>query len=167
MSPLRTLIPLLFALCVPAAASAVTVRDIIELTRAGLPDEVLVAVIDADRTIFTLDKEQILELKKAGVSKAVLIKMIRSRREFEASVAVVAPTAPVAPVAPDTPTPGLVVIGVESKPQPEPPTPQYYYVPYPIWGTRAPRGPRPVPQPFMSGDRGFGRFINDGWIGPR
>ena len=71
------------ALLFPTSASAVSVRDIIELARAGLPDDVLVAVIDADRTIFTLDKEQILELKKAGVSNTVLLKMLRTGREFE------------------------------------------------------------------------------------
>lgn len=162
---LRILLLLAFALCVPAAASAVTLHDIIELSKAGLPDDVLVAVIDADRTIFTLDKDQILELKKAGVSNAVLLKMIRTRREFEP--AATEATAPVATTTTaDVPQPGVVVIGVDTKPEPPPPPTQYYYVPYPIWGSRPPRVIRPAP-PFMPGERSFGRFINDGWIGPR
>ena len=164
MGALRTLL-VFSALLVPASAGAVTARDIIELSKAGLPDDVLIAVIDADRTVFTLDKDQILELKSAGVSKAVLLKMLRTRRQFDTP-----PPAPAAPetanALPDTPQPGLVVIGT---PQPAPPVtivvPQYYYVPYPIWGVPARPGPRPAPAPVLAPDyRGFGRFINDGWV---
>jgi hypothetical protein len=166
---MRTLL-FVAALLVPASAGAVTVRDIIELTRAGLPDDVLVAVIDADRTIFTLDKDQILELKKAGVSKQVLIKMLRTRREFET----VAAPEDATPAATESriPQPEVVVIGAQ--PAPPPVTvvvPQYFYVPYAIWGTPvpphgAPRGPRTPPAPFLDpAYRGFGRFINDGWVG--
>jgi hypothetical protein len=161
MTAFRTLM-LLTALLLPATAGAVTVRDIIELSRAGLPDDVLVAVIDADRTIFTLDKAQILELKEAGVSKAVLLKMIRSRREFEP-----APEPP-PPVLTDAQPqqPEIVVIGGQ-QPSPEPAAPvvpQYYYVPYySIWGVPHHRVPRTPPAPFMQ-NSGFGRFINDGWV---
>ncbi len=162
---MRTLL-FVAALLVPVSAGAVTVRDIIELTKAGLPDEVLVAVIDADRTIFTLDKDQILELKRAGVSKQVLIKMLRTRREFETA------SAP-EDVTPTTesriPQPEVVVIGAQ--PAPPPVTvvvPQYFYVPYAIWGTPTPRHPRTPPAPFLDPSyRGFGRFINDGWIDRR
>jgi hypothetical protein len=147
------------ALLVPVSAGAVTVHDIIELTKAGLPDDVLVAVIDADRTIFTLDKEQILELRAAGVSKAVLLKMLRSRREFEA-----VQEAPAFTEAP--PQPELVVIGAQ--PTPPPVTvvvPQYFYVPYSIWGVPTHHVPRTPPQPVLAPQyRGFGRFINDGWV---
>ena len=142
---------------VPAAAEAVTIRDIIELSKAGLADEVLVAVIDADRTIFTLDADQILELKGAGVSEAVLLKMLRTRREFEAPATAHAAQAPSAGVQ-DGPAPEVVIIGAP------PPTvtvvvPQYYFVAVPIFG----RPPRPVRPgaPFLPPEhRGFGRFIN-------
>src|SRR5687767_8993868 len=107
---LRTLV-FLAALLLPVSASAVTARDIIELTKAGLSDDILIAVIEADRTVFTLDKDQILELKKAGVSNAVLLKMIRTRTELEP--------------APETPPsteryaqPEIVVIGTPPPPPP-------------------------------------------------
>jgi hypothetical protein len=166
---MRTLV-FVAALLVPASAGAVTFRDIIELTKAGLPDEVLVAVIDADRTIFTLDKDQILELKRAGVGRQVLLKMLRTRREFEPSTTSgqeeqTTPSVTESQV----PQPGVVVIGAQ--PAPPPVTvvvPQYFYVPYAIWGTPAPHAPRTPPPPFLApGYRGFGRFINDGWVDRR
>jgi len=161
---------LLFAiLLVPITARAVTVRDLIELKKAGLPDDVLVAVIDADRTIFTLDKDQILTLKKAGISETVLLKMLSTRREFDTP-----PEAP-APIPATSASveelPGVVVIGgkAESK-EPSADYPQFgyplFFMSYPIWGTPPPRGHRPPPAPFFPYEqRGFGRFINDGWIG--
>ena len=162
MSVPRTLILMLVVLCLPATARAVTVRDIIELSKAGLGDDVLVAVIEADRTIFTLDKQQILDLKRAGVSKTVILKMLRSRDEFEAPVEQPQPepifTQP--ELLPPPPAP------VQSEPEAAPQV--YYYVPYPLWGVSNPRQPRQFPQPFMvQPNGGFGRFINDGWVDRR
>ena len=158
---LRALLVAFALTCLPAPASAVTVRDIIELTKAGVSDAVLTALIDADRTVFALDADQILELRAAGVSEAVLLKMLASRREFESPR-----DAP--PAHADAAPPQVVVIGGRS----EPPAvtvvvPQYFYVPFPIFGRpvhtpRAPASPFAAPAPG-----GFGRFINDGWIGRR
>jgi hypothetical protein len=163
---------------VPSGAHAVTVRDIIALSKAGLPDEILSAVIDADRTIFTLDAEQILELRRAGVSDAVLLKMVRSRREFEPTPA---STQASTEAAPAEIAPHVVIIGGDSRSD-EPRADHrhdgrgafgafdgpYYFVPFPLWGTGSHRAPRAPAAPFMSPDnRGFGRFMNDGWIGRR
>ena len=165
---LRRCILALGLLCLPVTADAVTVRDIIELTKAGLSDDIITALIDADRTMFTLDADQIVELKRAGVTPVVLLKMVRSRREFEPSV-----ETPVAyeppPVAQDEPPPQIVVIGAQPEPPPPPAVMVPYYVPVPIWGTRSwHRSVSSPAMPFMPPDtRGFGRFINDGWRGPR
>jgi hypothetical protein len=163
---LRALLLVALAVCVPVTAHAVTVRDIIELSKAGLSDEVLIALIDADRTIFTLDTEQILDLKHAGVGEKVLLKMLATRREFE--------PAPGADVRIEQPSngqiasqPHVVVIGGP----PAPPTsvtvvvPQF--VPFPIFGTLDPHVRRGNVIPvFVDDDRGFGRFRNDGWSSP-
>jgi hypothetical protein len=168
---------LLFALVIaPAAADAVTIRDIIALSKAGLPDDILSAVIDADRTIFTLDAEQILELKRAGVSDAVLLKMVRSRREFDTPPSAEATTEQVPPEV----APQVVIIGgtKDEDARPDARTSEYrgfgafdgpyYFVPFPLWGTSSPRGHRPPAAPFIAPEqRGFGRFMNDGWIGRR
>lgn len=159
---LRIVLLLGALLWAPASAHAVSARDIIELSKAGLSDEILIALIDADRTVFTLDKEQILDLRKAGVSERVLLKMLRTRREYEAPEL----TSLVQDRAPEHP--GLVIIGAQPPPPPvtvvvpQYVVPQYYLVPFSIWGPRhAPRTPAP---PVLAPEhRGFGRFINDGW----
>ena len=66
----------------PARAEAVTIRDVIELTKAGLSDDIIVALIDADRTMFTLDAKVVLQLREAGVSERVILAMLESRRKY-------------------------------------------------------------------------------------
>jgi hypothetical protein len=163
MRAIRMLL-ILAALLVPVSASAVTVRDIIELAKAGLSDDILIALIDADRTVFSLDKSEILDLKKAGVSKAVMLKMLRTRTEFDApAISQEVDATPV--VVPQAPVPEVVVVGA----QPPPPAvtvvvPQYFYVPYPIWGVSRRHQTAPPPPVLAPEYRGFGRFINDGWV---
>ena len=69
----------------PAAkAEALTVRDVVELSKAGLGDDVLLALIEVDRTVFTIDTPTLKMLKDAGVSEPVIIAMIRSGRQTTA-----------------------------------------------------------------------------------
>ena len=159
----------LAVLFVPVSAHAVTVRDIIELSKAGLSDDILIAVIEADRTVFTLDKDQILELKKAGVSDLVILKMLRSRTEHEprteTAVADVQPPPPDAGAIgaePAIPPPAVTVV-VPQVVVPQYVVSPYFVVPFSIWGT--PHRPTQTPPPPVLAPeyRGFGRFINDGW----
>jgi hypothetical protein len=69
------------ALLVPAAASAVTVDQIVELSRAGVTETVILALIDRDKTIFALEPEQLVTLKAQGVSEPVILAMLKSGRE--------------------------------------------------------------------------------------
>jgi hypothetical protein len=150
----------------PDPAWAVSTRDLIELSKAGLGDEVLVALIEADGTVFNLDAPRILELRAAGISERVITAMLRNASR---------PTAASAPGAADMQTtaappaaaderdgaPYFVIIGEKPAPAPPPPTPTYI-VPWLPWtGTpgRHARAARPIIE-----YRGFGRFINDGWI---
>jgi hypothetical protein len=167
--PLRASILALAVLAVPVTAGAVTVREIIELSKAGLPDEVLTGVIDADRTIFTLDAAQILELKRAGVSRAVILKMLHSREEFEPKTPPASNTSvTVAPAQAAEAMPGVVIIGAQEPARSDSPVLVPYYLPVPIWGSTL-AGHRDARNtgPFLGDNyRGFGRFINDGWIEP-
>ena len=61
-------------------AEAVTIRDLIELTKAGLSDQVLLALIEVDRGVFAIDTATVKQLKDAGVSEAVIVALIRSGR---------------------------------------------------------------------------------------
>lgn len=64
----------------PVKADALTVRDIVELSRAGLGDEVLLALIEVDRSVFPIDTPTLKLLKAAGVSDQVILAMVRSAR---------------------------------------------------------------------------------------
>src|SRR4029453_18496840 len=87
-------------------AEAVTIRDIIELSKAGLSDSVLLALIEVDRTVFAIDTATIRKLKDSGVSDAVIVAMIRSGRdEAEPAPAPMEIQAP-----PPAPQPQVVVV---------------------------------------------------------
>jgi hypothetical protein len=65
----------------PAAASAVTLDEILGLARAGVTDAIILALIDRDKTVFAIEPEQIVKLQKDGVSEAVILAMLKSGRE--------------------------------------------------------------------------------------
>lgn len=92
LSTILTVVALL--LVVSVRAEAVSVRDVIELSHAGLSDEVLVALIEVDDTPFSLDARRLLELRAAGVSDRVLLAMLRSGRVKSPETAAVHPVAP-------------------------------------------------------------------------
>jgi hypothetical protein len=137
---------------VPAAARAVTVDDIVALSKAGVTADILVAVIDADQTMFNLTPEQIIALKKAGVPDEVVVKMVGTRREFRIEEDVPPPLIvgegpPEREVTQFWPT----VVGVPFL------MPAYVVPVVPV----VPVGPaRPARVPRS----GFGRFVNDGSI---
>ncbi len=68
------------AACWPRPAEALTVRDVVELTRAGLGEDTLLALIDVDPSVFPIDAATMTSLKTAGVSERVIVAMIRSGR---------------------------------------------------------------------------------------
>lgn len=75
-------------------SEAVTVRDLIELSKAGLSEQVLLALIEVDRSVFSIDPATLKQLKEAGVTDTVIVAMIKSGR-----------TPPPQPVAPPAPVP--------------------------------------------------------------
>jgi hypothetical protein len=79
MRPVLTTLLLLVLL--PAATSAVSVDQIVALSQAGVSDEVLLALIDRDRSVFTIEPEQLVALKRAGISQEVVLAMLRSGRQ--------------------------------------------------------------------------------------
>lgn len=68
-------------------ASAVTVDQIVQLTKAGISEPVILALIDRDHNILAIDPEQIVTLKQEGVSDTIVIAMLKSgRAESEAAL---------------------------------------------------------------------------------
>ena len=93
---------LVLVLSAPSVASAVTLADIVALSKAGVPETVLLALIDRDKSVFAIEADDLVTLKDAGVSEAVIIAMLGSGREP-------LPPAPTAAIASTFPT--LVIVG--------------------------------------------------------
>ncbi len=70
---------------VPMSASAVTVQQVVALSKAGVSETVILAVIDRDKSIFTIDPEQLVALKADGVSEKIVLAMLKSGREEAAA----------------------------------------------------------------------------------
>lgn len=122
----RSLLACLTVMALTAGrAEAVTARDIIELSKAGLGDPVLLALIDVDRSQFAIDAATLKQLKQAGVSDAVIVAMIRSGREDRDPL----PPAPAAEPLPqaEAPQPQVVVIDHHDA------APQPVVVPVPVY----------------------------------
>ena len=79
---MRAFLPVVLVLAlVPATASAVTVQEIVSLTKAGVSEPVILALIERDKNIFTITPEQLVALQKEGLTDAVLLAMLRSGRQ--------------------------------------------------------------------------------------
>jgi hypothetical protein len=88
-------------------AHAVTAKDIIDLSRAGLGEAVLLALVEVDGGVFTIDNATLKQLKEAGVSEKVIEAMVRSGRSRPAPIA----ESPVGVQAdPGPPPPQVIVI---------------------------------------------------------
>lgn len=84
---MRHLLIALALVVVPISAAAqtsdgqtLTVGQVIELTKAGLGEEALLALIEVNRPVFPIDVDTLKRLKDAGVPPNVMVAMIRSGR---------------------------------------------------------------------------------------
>jgi hypothetical protein len=123
-----------------ARAEAVTIRDLIELSKAGLGDDVLIALIEVDRRVHAIDTATLKQLKEGGVSEAVIVALIRSGRTPRAE-----PAAPPPAPAPEPRQPEVIVVD-HHDPAPAP-APAAYPVPVAV----------PVYVPVPARSRGLGR----------
>lgn len=123
------------ALFTAGRADALTVRDVIELSKAGLGDEVLLALIEVDPSVFAIDAPTLKQLKAAGVTDRVIVAMIKSGRTPRADT-VPAVDADAVPAAPRTREPEVIVIDHRDAPAPPPaaaPAPIAYPVAVPVY----------------------------------
>ena len=112
------------------AAEALTTKEIIELARAGLGEEVLLALIDVDGGVYAIDPASLKSLKEAGVSERVIVAMVRSGRERPLPPEP-QPVFEPPPVEQTAPPPQVVVI--------ERPAPEVREVMVPVYVAVAPR----------------------------
>lgn len=111
--------PLFFAFLLtfsPAAVGAqtLTTRDIVTLNKAGLGEEVLVALIEVHRSVFPVDGDTLKMLKDAGVPQNVIVAMVRSGRDIPQPDPLTEPQEPVVTRPAATP-PQVVVIEHQSE----------------------------------------------------
>ncbi len=106
-SVMRAVLPIALVLAlIPAAASAVTVQEIVALSKAGVSEPVILALIDRDKTIYALGADELVALSRNGLSEAIMLSMLRSGRQEP-------PPQEPAPVAPEPvyTEPNVVVVG--------------------------------------------------------
>lgn len=113
---MRRLFFALIIFVVPAVAQAQqtpSLRDIMELSKAGVGDDILLALIEVHRPVYPVDPETLKGLKAAGVSSKVIVAMVKSGRETP--IVAPAPTVPpvVTAVPAPAPQPQVVVIDHE------------------------------------------------------
>jgi hypothetical protein len=103
----RILLVFLVLAFLPAAASALTLQEVVTLSKAGVSEEVLMAMIDRDKTIFAIDANQLIALKRDGVSEKIVIALLKSGRQEPPPTQT--PSAEVTSYVPTGPT--LVMVG--------------------------------------------------------
>ncbi len=66
-------------------SSGITQEEIVKLKKAGISDETIVKLIDADNTVFSLGADDLIRLRKEGLSDRLLQHMISTSKEAPAS----------------------------------------------------------------------------------
>jgi len=79
---MRRILPVFLVLALlPTVASALTLQEVVTLSKAGVSEEVLMAIIDRDKTIYAIDANQLIALKQDGVSEKIVIALLKSGRQ--------------------------------------------------------------------------------------
>jgi hypothetical protein len=76
---MRTLTLIAFvvaAALVPASSSAITLPDVIALSKAGVSDAVLIALIEREAPTDPIDAQEVLALREQGVTEPVLVALL-------------------------------------------------------------------------------------------
>jgi len=143
---MRTLARVLSALLVGAAllgpaagfASATTIDDLIKLKNAKVSDDVLVALIESDGSVFYLNADDILGLKQKGLSEKVILAMIATATKAKNDDALLLKPAQPAyqPAEPQSPV-MLTVSQSQTVEQPSFPSYANYATPYYAYPTYA------------------------------
>jgi tetratricopeptide (TPR) repeat protein len=100
---LARIVLVIAALLIGQAAFAISVEEIITLSRLGIAEAEIIRAVEKEQTIFNLAIQDIMNLKKAGVKEKVIRYMMRTPELFKATGApAAAGAAPGAAGAPST-----------------------------------------------------------------
>ena len=64
--------------CAPAVTSAVTINQVVAMSKAGVSDTVILETIARDNTLLTITPEQIVTLRLQGLSDAIVVALLKS-----------------------------------------------------------------------------------------
>ncbi|MEO8070201.1 MAG: hypothetical protein ABI652_02280 [Acidobacteriota bacterium] len=79
---------------VSSQASAVTVADLVGLKANGVGDDILIALVQTDGSVFHLSADDVLDLRARGLSEPLITAMIRTGGTASTAPASPAPTLP-------------------------------------------------------------------------
>jgi hypothetical protein len=96
--------------CATVMAAGVTVDQIIALSKAGVSDDVIVAMIEQDKSVYSIEPERLIALRREGVSERVVLAMVKSGRETAPAPQAATLPLPI-PVLPPTIGPDIVIVG--------------------------------------------------------
>jgi hypothetical protein len=112
MRALPTTVLVLLLALTPALASAVTVDQIVALSKAGVSEAIILALIDRDKTVFTIDPERLVALQRDGLTENIIVAMLKSGRdEGNASADAASAFNAAAIMSTLAPAPEVVIIG--------------------------------------------------------
>lgn len=74
----RFILSLLFVAGVAAPAYAVSLRDLVDLSKQGLSDDLLIALVEAEKSVFHLNAADVKSLKEQGLSDRLLIHLLQT-----------------------------------------------------------------------------------------
>src|SRR5438105_2003715 len=97
---MRATIPLFLCFALLAVpVSAVTIPELVSLSKAGVSERVILALIERDQTVFAVDAGRLAELKKDGLTETIILAILRSGRAAPPppSAVALAPAEPTAP----------------------------------------------------------------------
>ena len=104
---LQSLSLLLIAALVSLAQATLTNDSIVKMAKAGLGEEILLSTVNAQPGNYSTATDDLIALKKAGISDKVIAAMI-AKSSAPSATAPAATSAPAAPAASATPGAGLV-----------------------------------------------------------
>src|SRR5438128_12682147 len=76
----RVLLVLGLAVCTAVPARAVTLAEVVALSKSGVSEQVVLALIERDQTLFSLSPDQLVKLQREGLSDTILLALLKSGR---------------------------------------------------------------------------------------
>lgn len=74
----KLLLTLLLIGATASRAEAVTLRDLVDLARQGMSDDLLIALVEAEKSVFHLSVADVKQLKQQGLSDRLLIHLLQT-----------------------------------------------------------------------------------------